>query len=298
MSGRPFHRVGVLMGGRSSEREVSLRSGAAVAAGLRSAGYEVTEVVLEDDRIVLPDTLEAVFIALHGRFGEDGTLQALLKKRGVPYTGSGPEASRRAFDKRLTKQILLREKIPTPEFEVLRAGSPRRLPLPVVIKPAREGSSIGVHRVFEEEDWPAALADALQYDEEVIVERFIEGRELTVGLVGEETLPVLEIRPPQGFYNYRAKYTSGQSEYLVPAPIPDEWASRCRALAWRTFRALGAEGMGRVDLRMAPDGTAYVLELNTIPGFTETSLLPKAARAAGLSFPALCDRIMCSASVH
>jgi D-alanine-D-alanine ligase len=295
---RPYTTVAVLMGGPSAEREVSLRSGAAVARGLREAGYAVEEVVLDGEAVELPAGVEAAFIALHGRFGEDGSLQEILKQRGIPYAGSGPEASRRAFDKRLTKQILVREGIPTPSFELLRGGQRRSLTLPVVVKPVQQGSSIGVHRVFEEAEWAPALADALLHDEEVLVERFIEGRELTVGLLDQTPLPVLEIRPREGFYNYQAKYTAGWSEYLVPAPIPEETGVRCRDLARRTFLALGAEGFGRVDFRMTEGGDLFVLELNTIPGFTETSLFPKAARSAGMTFPELCDRIMRRASVH
>ena len=304
MTGRLFKRVGVLKGGPSSEREVSLNSGAAVAGGLREAGYDAVDIVLEGEEVRLPAGVEAVFIALHGRFGEDGTVQALLRDRGFPYTGAGPAASRTAFDKIASKRVFDRAGIPTPAWEVLRAGEPRRLDLPVVVKPARQGSSFGVHRVFEEAAWPGALADALSYDEAAVVETFIDGRELTVGLVaredsrqGGETLPVLEIVPAGGFYNYSAKYDGG-SAYHVPAPIPDELARRCRALADQAFRALHAEGLGRVDFRLRPDGGLFVLELNTIPGFTKNSLLPKAARAAGLEFPALCDRIMRSATVH
>jgi len=295
---RRYTKVAVLMGGPSAEREVSLRSGAAVAQGLRAAGYDVAEVVLEDESFDIPAGVEAVFIALHGRFGEDGGLQTILKRRGIPYAGSGPEASRRAFDKRLTKQVLVREGIPTPPFELLRDGERRSLPLPVVVKPPRQGSSIGVHRVFHEADWAEALAGALAHDDEVLVEQFIEGRELTVGVLDGTPLPVLEIRPREGFYSYQAKYTAGQSEYLVPAPIPETTAARCRDLARRTFLVLDAEGFGRVDFRMTEDGDLFVLELNTIPGFTEMSLFPKAARAAGMTFSELCDRIISQASIH
>lgn len=293
-----FQRVAVMMGGPSEEREVSLRSGAAVAKGLREAGYEVTELIINGETVEVPADIEAVFIALHGHFGEDGTLQRWLRERGIPYTGSGPEASERAFDKRLTKRILIEVGIPTPPYEILRRGQPRSFSLPVVVKPPRQGSSIGVSRVFSEDEWPAARAEAEAFGDEVLVERFIEGRELTVGILGEEPLPVLEIRPRGGFYSYHAKYTTGASEYLVPAPLPPEIAERCRDLARRTFVALGAEGFGRVDMRLNPEGEVYVLELNTIPGFTETSLFPKAARAAGLSFSEVCDRIMRTARVH
>lgn len=298
MSARRFRKVGVLMGGPSSEREVSLRSGAAVANALRTAGYEVLEIDVKDRTVDIPAGVEAVFVALHGEFGEDGEIQALLRAKGIPYTGSGPESSRRAFDKVLSKQVLINHDIPTPAFEVLTSGRERTLPLPVVVKPVRQGSSIGVHIVFDEADWPDALRDALSFDGQVLVESFIEGKELTVGVVGDQVLPVLEIRAPQGFYNYQAKYTKGVTEYLVPAPIPEDRAAACRELAARTFRALGCEGMGRVDFRMTPSGEVFVLELNNIPGFTETSLLPKAAKVARIEFPELCDRILNMASVH
>ncbi|HOW98601.1 MAG TPA: D-alanine--D-alanine ligase [Kiritimatiellia bacterium] len=298
MTKKKFRRVAVLKGGPSAEREVSLRSGAGVAKGLREAGYEVDEILLEGESVDIPSGVEAVFIALHGRFGEDGGLQEMLRRRGIAYTGSGPEASRRSFDKRLTKQALVREGLPTPAYEVLRDGQARTLPLPVVVKPPCQGSSIGVYRAMTESEWPGALAGALEHDAEVLVESFVEGRELTVSILDGEALPVLEIRPLEPFFSYTAKYTAGRSEFLVPAPLPEETASRCRNLARRTFRALGAEGFGRVDFRLAADGGLFILELNTIPGFTETSLFPKAARAAGMTFPEVCDRIMSRASVH
>ncbi len=295
---KKLRKVGVLMGGPSAEREVSLRSGAAVAKGLRTKGHDVVEIDVRTRALDLPEGIDVVFIALHGEFGEDGTIQAALRARGVPYTGSGPEASRLAFDKVESKKALARRGVPTPPYEVLRAGQARGLRLPVVVKPVRQGSSLGVHIVHKEEEWPAALDDALKYDPEVLVEAYIEGLELTVGVVGEQVLPVLEIRAPQGFYDYGAKYTKGRTEYIVPAPIAPDRATKCAELAWKTFQALGCSGMGRIDFRMTPWGDLYVLELNSIPGFTETSLLPKAARSAGIEFPELCDRILKMASVH
>lgn len=280
------------MGGFSSEREVSLRSGAAVAKGLRLGGYRVTEVDIRGREFDLPAGTDAVFIALHGEFGEDGQIQSLLEQRGVPYTGSNPAASRLAFDKEKSKRVLLDRRVRTPPFEVLRPGRRRTLPLPVVVKPVRQGSSFGVHRVARESEWEAALADALGYNGAVIVEPFIDGKELTVGLVGDEALPAIEIRAPDNNYDYRAKYTKGVTEYLAPAPLSKAETEQCRDLALATYRALGGRGMGRVDLRLAPDGDLYVLELNTIPGFTETSLLPKAAAVAGYSFAELCVRIV------
>lgn len=280
------------MGGFSKEREVSLRSGAAVARGLRQAGYMVEEVDITGPELVLPENAQAAFIALHGEFGEDGAVQERLEVLGVPYTGSGPAASRLAFDKILSKQAMLSNGIPTPGYEVLQPGGRRQMPLPAVVKPPRQGSSFGVHRVLREAEWDAALADAMAYNGAVVVEEYIPGRELTVGIVGGQALPVVEIRAPDSNYDYRAKYTQGVTEYLAPAPLPEETAGRCQDLAVRTFQVLGGRGFGRVDFRLRDDGALFALELNTIPGFTETSLLPKAAAAAGLPFADLCRRIM------
>jgi D-alanine-D-alanine ligase len=280
------------MGGPSSERDVSLRSGAAVARGLREAGYDVSEVDVTGRTLELPAGTEAVFVALHGEFGEDGQVQALLEEKGIPYTGSNPEASRASFDKLLTKDILVKCGVSTPRYEVLRKGQPRTLPLPVVVKPPRQGSSIGVHRVFNESEWTSAIEDAFRFDMELLVEEYIEGRELTVGVVGHEVMPIVEIVAPGDWYSYDAKYTKGKTQYRVPADIGPVATAKCVGLALQTFKALGCAGFGRVDIRLAPDGGAYVLELNNIPGFTETSLLPKAASEYGLSFPTLCDRIM------
>lgn len=295
--GRKFQRVAVLKGGPSSEREISLRSGAAVAAGLREAGYAVQEIDVTAPVLELPPDVEAVFIALHGEFGEDGQVQALLEKSGIPYTGSGPAASRRAFDKRLSKAVFVDAGIPTPAYEILTPTQQRGLPLPLVVKPPRQGSTIGVSRVFAEADWSGALAAACKYDQEVLVEEFIPGRELTVGIVGDEALPLIEIVAPDGWYDYDAKYRAGGSRHLLPAPLDGATAERCGTLALQAFRALGCRGFARVDFRLRPDGQLFVLELNNIPGFTETSLLPEAARAAGWTFSALCDRIMSLATL-
>ena len=288
-----FKRVAVLRGGPSSEREVSLRSGAAVARALRERGREVAEVVVgEDCSFEVPGGTEVAFVAMHGRFGEDGTIQGLLRERGIPHTGSSPEASGRAFDKSRSKPALAAAGIPTAAFELLRKGQARTLPLPVVVKPVRQGSSVGISRVFAEEEWGGALELALGLDEVALVEEFVPGRELTVGVVGEVVLPVVEIVAPDDFFDYHAKYTAGVSRHVIPAPIPEEVAERCRAAARATFRALGCSGMGRVDIRLRPDGAIFVLELNNIPGMTELSLLPDAARAHGWSFGELCERIL------
>lgn len=297
-AGRRFNKVAVLMGGPSSEREVSLRSGAAVAKGLREAGYDVTEVDVTGHTLELPAGIEAAFVALHGEFGEDGQIQTLLEQKGIPYTGSNPSASRASFDKLLTKAILVKHGVSTPRYEVLQKGQPRTLPLPVVVKPPRQGSSIGIHRVFKDSEWAAAVEDAFKYDHELLVEEYIEGRELTVGVVGDVVMPIVEIVAPGDWYSYTAKYTKGQTQYMVPADIGPAATAKCKALALQTFSALGCAGFGRVDIRLAPDGGAYVLELNNIPGFTETSLLPKAASEYGLNFPTLCDRIMGTIAVR
>jgi D-alanine-D-alanine ligase len=293
-----FTRVAVLKGGPTSERDVSLRSGAAIANGLRAKGYDTREIDVVDESVRLPDGIEAVFIALHGRFGEDGGVQQILRDRGIPYTGSDPASSRLSMDKKLTREVLRRAGVPVAEGVALSAYVPRSpLPLPVVVKPTREGSSVGCHRVFRHASWSGALRDALSYNGEAVCERYIRGRELTVGIVGDEALPVVEIRPRGGYYDYRSKYTRGMSEYLVPAPLDEATADEARRLARETFRALGCRGFARVDFRMGGDGRLYVLELNSIPGFTETSLLPKAAAAAGLAFPDLCERILDGAAL-
>lgn len=292
-----FHRVAVLMGGPSSEREVSLRSGQAVAEALREGGYDVQAVDVTDRSLALPAGIEAVFIALHGAYGEDGTVQEELGRRGIPYTGPGPEASRNAFDKEATKRLLRAAGIPTAAYEQLRPGAGHTLPLPLVVKPAREGSSIGIHRVFREEEWAPALEDAFRHDDKVFAEAYIPGRELTVGVLDDRVLPIVEIVAPDGWYDYGSKYTRGACRYLVPAPVTD--AERVAAQDWarRAFDTLGCRGMSRVDFRMTTGGELFVLEINTIPGCTETSLLPKAAAADGLPFPALCELILSRATV-
>lgn len=297
MNKKRFERVAVLKGGVSIEREVSLRSGAAVAQGLRQAGYQVMEIDVTSRALDLPAEIEAVFIVLHGEFGEDGQVQALLEQLRIPYTGADAGASMLAFDKGLTKHLLARHGIATADYELLRKGQARTLPLPVVVKPVRQGSSFGVHKVTKESEWAPALADALQYAGEALVEAYIAGKELTVGIVDGEVLPVIEIRAPDNNYDYRAKYTKGVTEYLVPAPITEAETRRAQELARQTFHALNCRALGRIDLRLQPDGRMYVLELNSIPGFTETSLLPKAAAAAGYDFASLCDRILQLAAI-
>lgn len=292
-----FEHVGVLMGGKSSEREISLASGRAVLDGLLQAGYDAAPVVLDEECIAgRLDGLQAVFIALHGGYGENGGVQADLDAVGMPYTGSGACASQVAMCKVATKRRLELASIPTAAYEVLPRGVDRtRLPLPVVTKPPRDGSSVGISRVLDASAWPAAVAEARQHDPdgEVLVEAYLPGREWTVGIVGDEALPVIEIQPPEDWYDFKAKYTQGASRYVFPeGGALDALATRCRAMALAAFRAVGCRGLGRVDFRVLPDGRPFVLEINTIPGFTPTSLLPKAAAKAGLAFPQLCARIL------
>lgn len=285
-------RVVVLEGGPSQEREVSLRTGQAVTAALRQLGYPVEEIDPRDGDLLVPEGTDIVFLCLHGTFGEDGQVQRLLLRRGIPFTGSGPDASERAFDKSWSKEIFGKAGVPTPRWTLARSADKPPLPLPFVIKPARQGSSIGVSRVFEEEDYPEAFARAKAEDHLVVAEAYIEGRELTVGILGEELLPVVEIRPKAGFYDYRNKYTSGASEYLCPAPLPPDQAQSVASIAHAAYRSLGCTVYGRVDLLLDGAGKPWVLEVNTIPGMTETSLFPKAAQAAGIAFPQLCEQVL------
>lgn len=289
---RRFKKVAVLKGGISSEREVSLRSGSAIAQGLRAGGYVVCEVDISSKELSLSADIEAVFVALHGSFGEDGDVQKILEEMKMPYTGSGAESCRIAFDKVLTRDRLAENGIPVPAGEVLTDSNRRNIPVPLVVKPPCEGSSMGCHLVFNEGDWDAAFADAAHYSGIALVEEYISGRELTVGVVAGQVLPVVEIRVNAEWYDYEAKYVTGDTQYIVPAELSPEMTAELQDIALKTFHCLNAEGFGRIDFRLSPEGKPYVLELNSIPGFTAVSLLPKAAKAAGIGFSELCCRIM------
>ncbi len=285
----------VMLGGPSAEREVSLRSGATVAKALRSLGHEVSELDPRDDAWTLPEGTEVVFLALHGTYGEDGTVQRRLEELGVPYTGCDSEASRLAFDKVVTKKLCLEAGVPTARFEVIassRAPWPQGWQPPVVLKPIRQGSSVGLQFVERVEDWSAALAEVFRYDSEILMEERILGRETTVGILGGEALPIVEIQPRQGGYDYRNKYTVGATEYFCPAPFPIAVAARIQAAALGAFRAVGGRDYARVDIMVPRRDDPVVLEVNTLPGMTETSLFPKAAAAAGISFRELCQRMI------
>jgi D-alanine-D-alanine ligase len=295
-------RIAVLLGGFSSEREVSLRSGAAVAKALRERGHEVCEVDVRDERVAGLDGArpDVAFIALHGAFGEDGGVQALLESKGIPYTGSGPAASRRAMDKVEAKDRFLAAGVPVaPHITVRRDEGERGVlerilafGMPVVVKPRAEGSSVGVtiHKVPDALD--RGLAEAFRYHPEALVERFIAGRELTVGILEDRALPVVEMKPAREFFDYEAKYQDDRTVYIVDPPLGAAERERVQAAARDAHRALGCEGFSRVDLILTAAGEPCMLEVNTVPGLTERSLLPKAARAAGIEFPELCERIV------
>lgn len=283
--------VAVLMGGPGAEREVSLRSGTAVARALSSLGAKVIEVDVTGPDFTLPEGVHLAYNMIHGTFGEDGQIQAILDAKGIPYTGEGAEGSRLAFDKIESKRKFDAAGVPTAAFEVLGRGDQPGLTAPYVIKAPRQGSSVGVHIIHDTAHVPAALEDCFQFGDEVLVEDFVKGRELTIGILGGKALPVIEIVPNEGFYDYAHKYTKGASSYYVPAEIGEENTRRVQEAAEAAHEALGLEIYSRVDILLAADGSLSVLEINTIPGMTETSLLPKAAAVVGLDFPALCERI-------
>ncbi len=304
-----FGNIGVLMGGYSSERDISLRSGSGVAQALAGAGYAVRPVdITTSDRVKIADLLknsgiDVGFIALHGRGGEDGFIQSILENLDIPYTGSGPAASQKAFNKITAQTIFKDAAIPVPEnfyitdgqsvdfkdvFSVLKK-------LPFVVKAACEGSSIGISMVHHPSQWEGALKDALAFGPYVIVEKFIKGREVTVGIFDHEPLPLVEIITPNPLFDFTTKYQKGAAEYVVPAQLPLGLTEKIQAIALAAYDTLGCEGFSRVDIRLDESGNPYVLELNTIPGFTETSLFPKAATQVGYSFLQVCEKLLDSA---
>lgn len=288
-------KVTVMLGGPSAEREVSLRSGNAVAQALRSLGHQVSELDPKTDSWELPAGTQVVFLALHGTYGEDGTVQRRLESLGIPYTGCGPDASRIAFDKFLTKQRCLSAGVPTARFLLLDspgAGWPLGWQPPAVLKPVRQGSSVGLRFVERVADWSEALAEAMRYDTQVLMEEKIVGRETTVGILADKPLPLVEVRPKNGAYDYHNKYTAGATEYLCPAPLDQAATERIQAAGLAAFRAVGGRDYARVDVMLRANGEPVVLEVNTLPGMTETSLLPKAAAAAGLGYAQLCQTML------
>jgi D-alanine-D-alanine ligase len=333
-------RVTLFLGGTSSERDVSLASGVRIAAALRERGYEVRTVdpavgpmSADDEKKILaggvksappseddlrrmareslpklvknipsPQEADVVFLGLHGGYGEDGTIQALLDVVGVPYTGSGHLASAVAMDKDVSKHLFKNAGVPTAKWVLLRAGTGNRergteaaiedLGLPVIVKPSKQGSTVGLSIVKKAEELEPAIAEAFRFDDEVLVEEFIPGRELTVSILGGEALPVGEIIPKHEIYDYECKYTPGMAVEEFPAKLTRGESDRVQDLARRAFAALKLRGCGRIDFRMTPKGEFYCLEANTLPGMTGTSLVPQAAAAAGVTFPELCDKIV------
>ncbi|HEY4485542.1 MAG TPA: D-alanine--D-alanine ligase [Nitrospiria bacterium] len=295
-------KIAVLMGGRSAEREISLKSGSAVEASLRRQGCRVSALDVDDTvaRRLREEKIELAVNALHGRGGEDGTIQGLLEVLGIPYTGSGVMASAMAMSKAMTKRMILAAGLPTPRHVVLhRDRAPKALPrgftCPVVVKPSSEGSTIGVSIVTRPAQIGAAYAGAFRHGGEILVEEFIEGREITAGVLDDLPLPLVEIVPKADFYNFSAKYTQGMTEYIVPARIPAGTSRAIQRMALELHRGLGCRGATRTDFRLNRRGRPFILEINTVPGMTATSLLPKAAAAAGLSYDELVARIVQSA---
>ena len=299
-----FGKVAVLLGGRSAEREVSLRSGNMVLGALKKRGVDAHGFDPQDQGLqqLIAQRFDRVFIALHGRFGEDGTVQGALEYLGVPYTGSGVMASALAMDKWRTKLLWQAAGVPTPQYEVLSPttdfeGVGKRLGLPVMVKPAREGSSIGMSKAASLEKIQAAYELAAQYDDVIIAERFIEGVEVTAAILGDEALPLIRLETPRVFYDYEAKYHANDTRYICPSGLPEAQERRVQEEALRAFRLIGASGWGRVDVMLDAAGEPYLLEVNTIPGMTDHSLVPMAARARGIEFDELCLRILETAHV-
>jgi D-alanine-D-alanine ligase len=292
-------RIAVLMGGWSAEREISLATGRAVEGALKKLGYPCRSVDV-DRRLaqdLAADRPDLAFVALHGRGGEDGALQGLLEMLDIPYTGTGILGSALALNKKISKWIFEHHRIPTPPYAVARAGEEGAavdpgFGFPVVVKPVSEGSTIGLRVVREAGEMAGALEEAFGYEPEALVEKYIAGREMTVGVIGRRPLPVVEIVPEGGVYDYRAKYESGITAYIVPAEISPELKENLSSLAVRASEVLHCRGVVRADFRVDEGDRPFLLEVNTIPGMTETSLLPKAAAADGMSFEELVEEIV------
>lgn len=289
--------IAVLMGGPGSERKVSQATGAGVASALRKLGAAVTEVDVTGPDFVLPANVSLAFNAIHGTFGEDGQVQRVLEARGVKYTGEGVAGSELAIDKIASKQRFIERGVPTPRYEVLAEGAEPSLPLPYVIKVPREGSSVGVYIVRNSAEAAASLAEARKFGGALLVEQYVEGRELTVGIIGDAVLPVIEIVAKKDFYNFENKYpflnpNAAGADHFCPAPLDDELTKLVQQTALAANRALDLEVYSRVDVLLTKSGEPFVLEINTIPGMTTASLLPEAALAAGINYEQLCARIV------
>ena len=294
--------IGILMGGCSSEREISIKSGTGALRALTESGCHVSAVDLKTENrdeviaVLKQAKIDMAFIALHGRFGEDGRIQEILESMGLPYTGSGSKASHVAMNKILTYETLRKNNIRVPQylmFEKLSNGIEEKVKAvfggkPVVVKPSCEGSSFGITILVDYADLSKAISDAFAYGNEIIVEGYIKGKELTVGILGNKLLPVVEIRPKNFFFDFIAKYQSGMTEYIVPAEISLSMAQQIQQVAWRVHQSIGCRHLSRVDFILDEENIPWALEINTIPGMTATSLLPKAAAAVGINFNELC----------
>jgi len=309
MSGHSYGTIGVLMGGYSSEREISLRSGQAVADALSQEGHRVLPLDITTDdvagiiRQIQATPLDIAFIALHGRLGEDGVIQGILEKLEIPYTGSGVKANQVAFNKILTQKALESAGLPVAARFCITNGKNVDFKTaweyikstPLVVKPACEGSSIGVHMVRHPSEWGPAFINALSYGPQIIIEQYIKGREFTAGIFDREALPLVEIVPKSSFFSFSAKYQKGETRYICPAETSENLTRRIKELSLSASEVLGCEGFSRVDLRVDDNEQPFILEVNTIPGFTGTSLFPKAAREAGYSFVQVCEKLLCLA---
>lgn len=302
---RPWGRIGVLMGGASTERDVSLKSGKAVYGSLKKHGVDVvaieitTEDLKKNIKLIKSHNIDCAFLALHGRFGEDGGIQGILDTMGIAYTGSGKLASQLAMDKIASRNIFQIYGLPVPRYKVAEKTSynknlslERKLSFPLVVKPATHGSSIGLSIVEKKKDLASAIELAFSFDKKIIIEEYIKGREMTVGILDEAPLPVIEIVPKRKFFDYEAKYRDGMTEYIVPATIEKEIAEYIQRVAISAHRFLGCFGCSRIDIILRQDNIPFILEVNSIPGFTPTSLLPKAAKVIGLDFTKLCLKLI------
>jgi len=295
-------RVGVLFGGLSAEQEISRLTGAGVCQALQEQGYAVMpiEVDAAGAWITHVRTIDVAFIALHGKFGEDGTVQAVLELLGVPYTGSGVLASALAMNKPMAKRVWQTYDLPTPVWQVIDKDNPEELtlPYPVVVKPTTEGSSVGVSIVRSAETLYSSLAEAFRYDPQALVEAYIPGKEVTVGILGEAALGAMEVIAKGEFHSYDVKYTAGREEFILPAPLPPPLYERVLEIALTAHRALGCSGYSRVDTRINEHGEVFLLEVNSLPGFTALSYLPRIAAAVGLDYGALVEAILQRATLH
>ncbi|MCX5802197.1 MAG: D-alanine--D-alanine ligase [Proteobacteria bacterium] len=291
-------KIGVLLGGKSSEREISIKSGNAILQSLLRSGYHAIGIDVNNDLTerLKRKGIEVAFIALHGKWGEDGTVQGLLEIMGIPYTGSGVLGSSLSMDKAIMKLLFTGMGIPTPAYTILADERELTFPIPFVVKPANEGSTIGTSIVRKEKEKDDAIKTALKYDRKLLIERYIKGREITVGIVNNIVLPIIEVRPSKGFYDFEAKYTKGMTEYIVPAKINKKIERRAKDIALGVYKAFELSGCVRIDMLMEKD-MPQVIDINTSPGMTETSLVPKAWGHMGKTFDELIEEILKGASL-